>query len=221
MDGRPRNYPNGLGDPRGPPSRPSTGGQRGPPSTTSSSSTPSGMSRAERFDDERRRITESCFAKVDDQGQRQYLWHDPKCHTMGLLTISSPGIVHHTHPRPGRWLISAISPTTHRPRIQQESSHRHDFSPKYRKSQAAQGARKRKRYFLHWEVVAYGGPISRRELCAPESQGRRRGATQTMGWGKRLCRDYFQAILLGSWHSQRKGILHWQYGQDLQQIHQG
>jgi hypothetical protein len=30
------------------------------------------MSRAERFDDERRRITESCFAKTDDQGQRQY-----------------------------------------------------------------------------------------------------------------------------------------------------
>lgn len=35
------------------------------------------MSRAERFDDERRRITESCFAKVDDQGQLQesYITH--------------------------------------------------------------------------------------------------------------------------------------------------
>lgn len=30
------------------------------------------MSRAERFDDERKRITESCFAKTDEQGQRQY-----------------------------------------------------------------------------------------------------------------------------------------------------
>jgi hypothetical protein len=30
------------------------------------------MSRAERFDDERRRITESCFSKTDDQGQREY-----------------------------------------------------------------------------------------------------------------------------------------------------
>ncbi|KAF2830433.1 hypothetical protein CC86DRAFT_161498 [Ophiobolus disseminans] len=75
MDGRQRNYPNGLGDSRAPPNRPSTGGARGPPSTTSS--TPSGMSRAERFDDERRRITESCFAKVDDQGQLQesYITH--------------------------------------------------------------------------------------------------------------------------------------------------
>lgn len=77
MDARPRNYPNGLGDARGPPSRPSTAGARGPPSTTSASSAPAGMSRAERFDDERRRITESCFAKVDEQGQLQesYITH--------------------------------------------------------------------------------------------------------------------------------------------------
>ncbi|KAJ4371235.1 hypothetical protein N0V83_004452 [Neocucurbitaria cava] len=78
MDGRPpRNYPNGLGDPRAPPSRPSTGGARGPPSTASSSTPSSGMSRADRFDDERRRITESCFAKVDEQGQLQesYITH--------------------------------------------------------------------------------------------------------------------------------------------------
>ncbi|UPX15396.1 uncharacterized protein EKO05_0005843 [Ascochyta rabiei] len=35
------------------------------------------MSRAERFDDERRRITESCFAKLDDQGQlhESYITH--------------------------------------------------------------------------------------------------------------------------------------------------
>ncbi|KAJ4324281.1 hypothetical protein N0V94_001339, partial [Neodidymelliopsis sp. IMI 364377] len=78
MDGRPRNnYPNGLGDARGPGRGPAPGGPRGPPSTASSSSTPSGMSRAERFDDERRRITESCFAKVDEQGQLQesYITH--------------------------------------------------------------------------------------------------------------------------------------------------
>jgi len=78
MDGRPRNYPNGLGDPRAPPSRPSTGGARGSPSAASSTSTPSAMSRAERFDDERRRITESCFSKTDDQGQREYTC----CHEM-------------------------------------------------------------------------------------------------------------------------------------------
>ncbi|KAI8935164.1 hypothetical protein NX059_007757 [Plenodomus lindquistii] len=78
MEGRPRNYTNGRSDPRGPPSRPSTGGgARGPPSATSASSTPSTMTRAERFDDERRRITESCFAKTDEQGQLQesYITH--------------------------------------------------------------------------------------------------------------------------------------------------
>ena len=78
MDGRPRNnYPNGLGDPRGPGRGPAPGGPRGPPSTASSGAASSGMSRAERFDDERRRITESCFSKVDDQGQLQesYITH--------------------------------------------------------------------------------------------------------------------------------------------------
>lgn len=78
MDGRPRNnYPNGLGDPRAPGRGPAPGGPRGPPSAASSGSAPSGMSRAERFDDERRRITESCFAKVDEQGQLQesYITH--------------------------------------------------------------------------------------------------------------------------------------------------
>lgn len=77
MDGRQRNYPNGNGDPRAPPSRPTTGGARGPPSTASSSAPSSSMSRAERFDDERRRITESCFSKVDEQGQLQesYITH--------------------------------------------------------------------------------------------------------------------------------------------------
>ncbi|KAF1829147.1 hypothetical protein BDW02DRAFT_651582 [Decorospora gaudefroyi] len=77
MDGRPRNYPNGAGDPRAPQPRPGTGGSRGPSSVASSSTTPSGMSRAERFDDERRRITDSCFSKVDEQGQLQesYITH--------------------------------------------------------------------------------------------------------------------------------------------------
>ncbi|KAF2258030.1 hypothetical protein CC78DRAFT_622152 [Lojkania enalia] len=75
MDGNPR--------PRNPPQRPSNESRRppgapgGPPSVASSGSTPSGMSRAERFDDERRRITESCFSKVDDNGQlvESYITH--------------------------------------------------------------------------------------------------------------------------------------------------
>lgn len=71
MDGRQRNYPNGAGDPRAQLDRPSTGSARRQPSPNSS--TRSGMSRAERFDDERRRITESCFAKTDDAGQRECL----------------------------------------------------------------------------------------------------------------------------------------------------
>ncbi|KAF1911061.1 exocyst complex component Sec3-domain-containing protein [Ampelomyces quisqualis] len=91
MDGRPRNYPNVPGgDARGPPRRPSAGGARGAPSTASASSTPSAMSRAERFDDERRRINESCFAKVDEQGQQEAQrkkWAGEKGFT---VTISKP-----------------------------------------------------------------------------------------------------------------------------------
>ncbi|KAF2110567.1 exocyst complex component Sec3-domain-containing protein [Lophiotrema nucula] len=79
MDGnpRPRGPPNGLPSNRRPSneSRRPPGAPGGPPSV--SSSTPSAMSRAERFDDERRRITESCFAKTDDQGQliESYITH--------------------------------------------------------------------------------------------------------------------------------------------------
>ncbi|KAF2003597.1 hypothetical protein P154DRAFT_486190 [Amniculicola lignicola CBS 123094] len=80
MDGNPRR---GLPSAPSPANRPSNESRRppgapgGPPSTASSSTTPSGMSRAERFDDERRRITESCFSKTDDNGQliESYITH--------------------------------------------------------------------------------------------------------------------------------------------------
>ncbi|KAF2706285.1 hypothetical protein K504DRAFT_459588 [Pleomassaria siparia CBS 279.74] len=72
MDGNPRSR-NGLGGS----SRPSNEARRLPTSSASSMGTASTMSRAERFDDERRRITESCFSKVDEQGQliESYITH--------------------------------------------------------------------------------------------------------------------------------------------------
>ena len=66
MDGRPRGRPSM--ESRRPPGAPG-----GPPSSVSSATATSGMSRAERFDDERKRLTESLFSKVDDQGQRMLL----------------------------------------------------------------------------------------------------------------------------------------------------
>ncbi|ORY12862.1 exocyst complex component Sec3-domain-containing protein [Clohesyomyces aquaticus] len=73
---RQRNPPNGTGGNRRPSneSRRPPGALGGPPST---SSVHSGMSRAERFDEERRRINESAFAKLDDNGQpiESYITH--------------------------------------------------------------------------------------------------------------------------------------------------
>ncbi|KAH7135569.1 exocyst complex component Sec3-domain-containing protein [Dendryphion nanum] len=70
MDGRPRGRPSM--ESRRPPGAPG-----GPPSSASSTTGNSTMSRADRFDDERRRISESCFSKIDDQGQvvESYITH--------------------------------------------------------------------------------------------------------------------------------------------------
>jgi hypothetical protein len=88
MDGNPRPR-NGIGGTPRPSneSRRPPGAPAGPPSSVSSATASSGMSRAERFDDERRRITESCFAKLDDQGQRTY--------TTFVLEQTSPCTVAH------------------------------------------------------------------------------------------------------------------------------
>ncbi|KAF2737098.1 hypothetical protein EJ04DRAFT_488850 [Polyplosphaeria fusca] len=80
MDGnpRPRNPPTaGARGPSNESRRPPGAPGGGAPSTASSVSTPSGSLRAERFDDERRRITESCFVKVDEHGQliESYITH--------------------------------------------------------------------------------------------------------------------------------------------------
>jgi hypothetical protein len=181
MDGRPRNYPSAGGDPRLPPSRPSTGGARGSPSAASSGSTPSAMSRAERFDDERKRITESCFAKTDDQGQRQSpscqqlcnaeegcFWTALYYHCSRALTQSSPGIVHHAHSCQRGWLLPTVSAAAHRSRIEQESPNYYDIRPKHWQSQAAQSARKCQRDLLDWQIMAHGGLVSCGELRASE-----------------------------------------------------
>ena len=66
---RPRNQPKGSASGRGP----GLEGRRGggpeglaPPSVT----LPGGKTRAERFEDERKQVIESCFSKLDPNGQR-------------------------------------------------------------------------------------------------------------------------------------------------------
>ena len=62
---------NPTGRPRGPPSGASTGpGGRPPPATVNGGNQNSGssMSRAEKFEDEKRRIVESAFSKKEPDG---------------------------------------------------------------------------------------------------------------------------------------------------------
>lgn len=77
MDPRSRNYPNGgssTGRPSNESRRPPGAPGGPPPSDRSSARSGSAMSRAERFEDERRRITASCFSKIDpNDGQRAYI----------------------------------------------------------------------------------------------------------------------------------------------------
>lgn len=51
------------------------------------------MSRAERFEDEKRRIIESCFAKSDPNGQREFLptsIRSPSAYQANLSTVKLP-----------------------------------------------------------------------------------------------------------------------------------
>ncbi|PVI05151.1 hypothetical protein DM02DRAFT_517359 [Periconia macrospinosa] len=102
MDGNPRqrNYPSGGSRPSGESRRP-PGAPGGPPSSTSSRST---MSRAERFEDERRRITASCFSKLDADGSlhESYITH---------IRIQEDGAYPQTPPPPGG------NPSNKKPRV--------------------------------------------------------------------------------------------------------
>lgn len=53
----------------------------------------SGMSRAERFEDEKRRIVDSCFGKKDEDGSRKLRQEDNFTH----LTLNSYGVIHHAY----------------------------------------------------------------------------------------------------------------------------
>ncbi|KAF1957081.1 hypothetical protein CC80DRAFT_471549 [Byssothecium circinans] len=94
MDGNPRsrNYPSGGSRPSNESRRP-PGAPGGPPSSAASSAR-SGMSRAERFEDERRRITASCFSKVDADGSlhESYITH---------IRIQEDGAYPQSPPPPG------------------------------------------------------------------------------------------------------------------------
>jgi hypothetical protein len=60
-------------------------------------------------------------------------------HHSEMLTGTSPGVVHHPHPRSRRWHVPTVPGPADRSRLEQESSHCHDICPKHRQGQAPQG----------------------------------------------------------------------------------
>jgi len=57
------------------------------------------MTRAERFEDEKRRIIDSCFGKREEDGSCKISWR-PRDGLSGVTTkllLNSIGVVHHTH----------------------------------------------------------------------------------------------------------------------------
>jgi hypothetical protein len=82
MDGTNR-FPRGGGLPSGPASGMRPPQRPGPPQASLSPpppqmAGPGTMTRAERFEDEKKRIIESCFAKLDETGARMY-WQSGEC----------------------------------------------------------------------------------------------------------------------------------------------
>lgn len=78
----------------------------------------------------------------------------------------SSGIIHYTHPRPGRWLLPSVTTAANRLRLEQEGPYYYDICPEHWQSQAPQGARERQWHFLHWKIMAHGRSVGCRELCA-------------------------------------------------------
>jgi hypothetical protein len=57
------------------------------------------MTRAQMFEDEKRRIIDSCFGKRDEDGSCKIFWR-PRDGLRGAtanLLLYSAGVVHHTH----------------------------------------------------------------------------------------------------------------------------
>ncbi|KAF2675712.1 hypothetical protein K458DRAFT_381054 [Lentithecium fluviatile CBS 122367] len=116
MDGnpRPRNYQNGAGNM----GRPSNEGRRppgapgGPPSSTGSSSK-SVMSRADRFEDERKRITSSCFSKLeaDNSLHESYITHI-RIQEDGAYPQSPPPPTASASTKKARVIVIAVKHTT-------------------------------------------------------------------------------------------------------------
>jgi len=130
---------------RGPPSGSSAGPSvRPPPITVNGGAQVPGetMSRAEKFEDEKRRIIESCFGKKEPDGSgtapKQFEGFGPRLTVM----FNSVGILHNTHTDPRRCGLPFESSTTRIPTCEQEASYNSHCCTEVWSCTDAQGSRK-------------------------------------------------------------------------------
>ena len=120
------------------------------------------MSRAEKFEDEKRRIIDSCFAKQDESGGCMQST-DQSCDTLRLILILCSGrIVYHAHQNPRRCAVSTDAPTSRFGSLEQERACNSGGSPKHWPSTGAQGQRKQQRYILCRQDLEFGRPDGHR-----------------------------------------------------------
>ena len=144
-------YPPG---PQGPPGqRPSVDGATRPPMAPTQGSQ-SNMSRAQRFESEKQRIQESCFAKLDENGQREF--SRLSLANVSPLILDRGRVLH--HPSSGRrgWRVPLNAATIGITGRQQEASSHNSRCEKYRACSHPQSKRKPQWHFLNRQDLEHG-----------------------------------------------------------------
>jgi hypothetical protein len=194
---RPRNYQNSAANSGRPSneSRRPPGAPGGPPSSAASSSR-SGQSRAERFEDERKRITGSCFSKLEADNTCTF-WPHLRDYGTGKLTACSARVLHHPHSNHGTQRLSSVASSTQLGPGQEKAPGHHHCGQKHNQGAAAQSSRERKWNLFDWQNMAHGRLVAGGKLCAHGTQERNRNDAQAMGWRQGFHRIREQALLLG------------------------
>jgi hypothetical protein len=110
-----------------------------------------GMSRAERFEDEKRRIIDSCFGRTDEDGARKPMPKPARLNECTLRTFanlnSSARIVYHAYKDYRGCRVSILTASPECEPGSEKTSHHHRCCTKIRAGAHAQSQRERK-----WDV---------------------------------------------------------------------
>lgn len=163
-----------------------------PPGTT--------MTRAERFEDEKRRMIESCFSKLDQNGQRVLNYPSTSSYPANPC-LHSGRVVHHTHSHCRGCRTSVHSAAAFLTPREQEAACHCRRCPQYGPRAYAQGAREQQRLLLNRQDVEPRGLVCHRDFWPSRSQcSPGKAESLPMGIHARVYRHHFQALLLGRFY---------------------